>query len=141
MILDVDTPSLNSLVIGGKLKVPKDRDAKIQAKSIWVKGQLVAGSSSSPHTNHLEIQLTGQESDPSILDIDSLNDNKLLLVTGTLSLYGNPPSTVSAKLVETAEKASTSITVSSCTGWKVGDQLAISPSFSDHTQTEFVEIQ
>jgi hypothetical protein len=60
---------------------------------------------------------------------DRDSGNKMIVVTGTLSLYGNPPYTIWTYLLSTIGLGSTSILVESCRGWKIGDQLAIGPTF------------
>jgi hypothetical protein len=57
--------------------------------------------------------------------------NKYIVVTGNLSLYGTAPSTVWTKLTAKAAAGATSITVASTSGWAVGDELGIAPSFNN----------
>jgi hypothetical protein len=66
--------------------------------------------------------------------------NKMIVVTGTLSLYGNAPNTIWTYLLSTVSLGSTSILVESCTGWNVGDQLVIGPTFINSSHTEYVTI-
>ena len=54
----------------------------------------------------------------------------MFVVTGLLYLYGNPPATTSAILTSYAVKGSTTINVTSTSGWKVGDEIGIAPSFN-----------
>ena len=51
--LDVDPPTLNHLRIKGTLIIPDDRGAvKLSANSIWIQGDMKAGSSSSSFKNN-----------------------------------------------------------------------------------------
>jgi len=52
------------------------------------------------------------------------------VVTGSVNLYGTTPSSISTYLTQSAMAGSTSIFVSDSTGWKVGDQIALAPTFS-----------
>lgn len=63
------------------------------------------------------------------------------MVTGSLNLYGNVPSTVIATLTETAFKGSNVIKVDDYTGWKAGDTISLAPSFSVATEYETATIQ
>lgn len=64
-----------------------------------------------------------------------------MVVTGSLNLFGKPPSTVQTFLTKTAFKGDTSVYLNSTSDWAVGDTLAISPSFSNYKQYEKVTIQ
>ena len=60
--------------------------------------------------------------------------------TGRLELYGMPPETIWTRLTTFADRNSTWIKVASATGWKVGDELGISPSFTATNEYEKVTI-
>lgn len=64
----------------------------------------------------------------------------MFVVTGRLELYGNPPATTWTRLTTFADKGATSINVNSTTGWAVGDQIGIAPSFSNPLEFEKVTI-
>lgn len=59
----------------------------------------------------------------------------MLIVTGTLSLYGKPPTTTWSYLKSTVYKTNTTISVTNCSDWKIGDQLVIGPTFTNSTHT------
>ena len=66
--------------------------------------------------------------------------NKEIVVTGKLHLYGPAPSTVWTRLKEFAYVGDTSIEVASVSGWAVGDEIVIGPTFSDASEHEKVTI-
>ena len=63
-----------------------------------------------------------------------------MVVTGSLNLYGNPPSTVNTYLKESAIAGSSSIVVNAHTDWAVGDTIVISSSFTSKTEHESMTI-
>ena len=69
-----------------------------------------------------------------------ISGNKFLVVTGTLSLYANPPATTSTYLTQTALTGDTNIYVASQSDWAVGDTLVLSPSFGKYDEFEQVTI-
>ncbi len=108
----------------------KDVDRNITCDSIWIRaGSLSAGSASVPFQSKLTIQINGERFDPGYVFDDSLVGNKIFVVTGKLNLYGISPATVSSKLTQIALAGDSSIHVSSVTGWKVGDEIGLAPSF------------
>jgi hypothetical protein len=64
----------------------------------------------------------------------------MFVVTGRLELYGTAPSTVWTTMTTFANAGATSITVSNSTGWKVGDEIGIAPSFMAPKEFEKVTI-
>ena len=65
----------------------------------------------------------------------------MLVNTGGLKFFGNPPANVWTKLAKTAIVGSTSITVlDDITGWKAGDKIVIAPSYDGQKQFEEVTI-
>lgn len=125
LILDVNPPKLNNLTINGDVFVD-DRDTIIQANFIWIRaGSLNAGNSSSPFKYKLDIIIHGEKGDRGFV-VDANNAaNKYMVVTGTLSLYGQAPGTVWTRLTSKATVGATSITVGSTSGWVIGDQIVL----------------
>ena len=132
---------MKHLQIDGTLVVPNDKgDMKIEAHSIRVKGNFKAGNSAVPFPNKLLIKINGEKGDGQI-QIDSLErGNKLIAVTGLLSLYGKSPITDQTRLIATVTPGSTTMTVKASSDWEVGDELVIGPSFTNHDETEYVTI-
>ena len=124
---------MKHLQIDGTLVVPNDKgDMTIEAHSIRVKGNFKAGNSTVPFPNKLLIKINGEKGDGQI-QVDSLErGNKLIAVTGLLSLYGKSPIKDQAKLAATVTPGSTTMTVKASSDWEVGDELVIGPSFTNH---------
>lgn len=63
-----------------------------------------------------------------------------MVITGGLSLYGVKPSTQMTYLTQTALQGSRTIYVAASSDWKVGDELSLSPSFTNQSEYEKVKI-
>ena len=88
------------------------------------------GSKTNRFTNQARIILHGaKDSDSMVISPDAAG-NKMLAATGGLEFYGIAPETVWTRLAETAEVGATNILVEEANDWKVGDKLAIAPSYS-----------
>jgi hypothetical protein len=131
IIMDVDPAPIQYLTISGDVFID-NRDTVIQAQVIWIRsGSLNAGNSSSAFNYSLTIYINGSKSDRSFVVDPFVAANKYIVVTGNLSLYGTAPSTVWTRLTAKAAAGSTTITVASTSGWAVGDELGIAPSFGN----------
>jgi hypothetical protein len=140
--LDVDPAPLNYLILDGTLFAKGDRDVNLTANSIWIRaGNLTAGSTTTPFVPKFTLQINGQKSDAGHVIDPIIAGNKFLVVTGILNLHGTVPSTTETTLSETAFAGSSTISVDSSTGWTVGDQLVLTPSFSKATEHETAIIQ
>jgi hypothetical protein len=137
LVLDIDPNPINNLTIDGYLIADDSRDVNIVANSIFIRsGNFTAGSPSSPFKHNLNIQLNGQKTDPTITIDPLLSGNKLFVVSGSLNLYGKPPSSVIATLTQTAFKGASAIYVDNSTGWANGDTISLAPSFSTYSEFE-----
>lgn len=131
----MDPNPINNLTIDGNLIADDTRDVNIVANFIFIRaGNFSAGSPTNPFTYKLNIQLNGAKLDTARVIDPLLTGNKFLVVTGSLNLYGAPPSTVIATLTETAFKNSNKIKVDDYTGWAIGDSITLAPSFSIATE-------
>jgi hypothetical protein len=67
--MDIDPPKLGTLKINGDLMFDDSRDLNIlRAKNIWiVKGNLTAGSSTTPYKNKIRIELHSSQYDGDLL--------------------------------------------------------------------------
>lgn len=129
------------MTIDGDVIIQDKQDRNITAKSIWIRtGSLTAGSATSPFTHKLTIQLNGNKNDSGYVFDPSLVGSKIFVITGKLSLYGTSPATTQTPLTKIANAGDTSITVGSTSGWAVGDEIVIAPSFSNSKQYERVTI-
>ena len=143
MIMDVDPAPIEYLLIEGDLAIPSNRaTANLIVDSMWIRsGSLKAGNSSTPFTGDLTIQINGNKNDPGYVFTPEVVGNKQVLVTGDLHLYGVAPSTTWTRLKSFANQGDTSITVDSVSGWNVGDQIVLGPSFNSASEHELVTIQ
>jgi hypothetical protein len=137
VILDVDPAPLDYFIIDGTLIADDSRDVNITANSIFIRaGNLTAGSTASPFLHKMTIQINGQKTDTGYTIDPIVAGNKFMVVTGILNLHGNAPATTITTLSGPAAAGATSISVSSSSGWAVGDQIVLSPSFSTTTEYE-----
>ena len=128
--------------IDGDVIIPENNiDVHLIADSIWIRaGSLKAGSSSEPFPGSITIQINGNKSDPGYVFSEEIVGNKEFVVTGKLHLFGQAPSTVWTKLTSFAYAGDNSITVASVSGWAVGDEIVIGPTFSSASEHEKVTI-
>jgi len=141
IIMDVDPAVCEFLTIDGTVIISDISDRNIECQGIWIRaGSLQAGSAATPFTHNLNIQINGFKNDSGYVFDDSLEGNKIFVVTGILSLYGISPSTVSTNLVASAFPGDTSLIVDSTSGWALGDEIVIAPSFSSSREYERVQI-
>ena len=139
--LDMNPLRIDVLMVEGSLVIPDTQDFIIEAKNIWiVNGLIKAGDKTTPHTHKLTFQLNGMKNDEGILVSPVLAGNKLFVNTGRLELFGAAPTVVWTKMTAFANKGTNQITVDTTTGWAVGDQLAIAPSFMGQAEFEKVTI-
>ena len=118
-------------MVDGALIADDTRDINITANSIHVRaGKILAGNSTKPFEHKFTIQVNGNKADNGFYIDPIVAGNKYFVVTGSLELFGVAPATTITYLTETALKGSTSIKVSAQSGWKVGDTIVLSPSFS-----------
>ncbi len=133
VLLDMDPNPINYFVIDGTLIADDTRDVNITANSIHVRaGNITAGSSASPFMHNFVIQINGQKTDNGFYIDPVIAGNKYMVVTGSLNLFGVAPATVSTYLTKTAFSGDRTLYVDGSKGWRVGDTLVISPSFSTY---------
>ena len=82
-----------------------------------------------------------RNSDYLIVDSDVEAGNKVLVVTGILELIGIVPTNVQTRLLASIKTGDVSIDVENKNGWKVGDELMISPTESNTKEFEKVKIK
>jgi hypothetical protein len=130
--MDVDPAPCGFMTIDGAVLIQDQRDINVTCNYIWIKaGSVTAGSAATPFTHQLTFQLNGNMNDPGFTFDPFLQGNKIFVITGTLSLYGAVPSTISTQLYQSAFAGDTEIVVASANGWNVNDTIAIAPSFSN----------
>ena len=142
--LDVSTASLGTLEVRGDLYFDETQDNLVlTAQRIWVTGQLFIGNSTTErYTNQAKILLTGKRNSKALV-LGPVQDagNKVLAVTGNLTMYGALVNNVYVRLQAPANVGDTTITVPSTIDWKVGDLIVIAPSQRIETQYETRTIQ
>lgn len=122
VILDIDPAVLNYFIIDGTLVADDTRDVNITANSIFIRaGNLTAGSTGTPFIHKMTIQINGQKTDTGYTIDPIVAGNKFMVVTGILNLHGNAPGSTITTLSQPARAGATTISVSSSTGWAVGD--------------------
>jgi hypothetical protein len=130
MYLDIDTPVFQKVEINGILEFSPNKSASLHAHWVFIrKGELRSGSETDPtkKTIQHEVVLYGEPLDDSFaFNPDVQGGNKVIVVTGNLSLFGYPKESF-AKLEQNVYPGDSYIFVSQV-DWAVGDEIAISPS-------------
>lgn len=133
VVLDVDPPVLRSLTIDGKLSFSNDLDIELETEWIYLRGgELHIGSEASPHTRNAVITLTDNVPGE---NVNTMGDRGILLMRGTLGLYGDREHTWT-QLARTAEAGSTTIEVLDARGWRTGDKIVLASTDFDPRQAE-----
>ena len=137
MLIDIQPKIIDKFIVDGDLVVQDSFDINITAQSVFIRsGSLNVGNSSNPFTHQFTIQINGGLYDSEDYIDPLLNLNKYLVVTGSLALYGVKPASQITYLKQGAMKGSDKIHPGSSSGWKVGDKLSLSPSFSNYNEYE-----
>lgn len=132
VILDVSTPELGGLTIGGKLSFADNADLELSTEWILVFGELEIGTEASPHTSNATITLTDNVKGEQLM---GMGDRGIMLSGGTLNLHGNRTNTWT-KLAETAEASSNAIEVLNAAQWQVGDEIVLASTDYNPRQAE-----
>ncbi len=132
IVLDVSPPALHGLTLNGNLRFADDSDLELTTEWILMRGELQIGTASRPHTRNATITLTDNVPGE---NIQGMGDRGILLVGGTLSLYGDRGNAWT-KLAATAEAGSTRIEVLDASEWQVGDRIVLASTDFDPRQAE-----
>ena len=142
LYLDVITPVLHQIEINGVLEFMPNMTAELHANWIFVRaGSIVSGSPTTPTPNNIthSIVLHGLPTDPSFaFNPDVQGGNKVLVVTGNLSMYGYPKITTS--YLEQNVRPGENVIFVTGVDWQVGDEIAIAPSGYNTTEYEVFTI-
>ena len=139
ILLDVPNINLNTLVIeNGSLIAEDVRDYHLSAKNIMVRsGSFIVGTENSPFTHNFVLTLTSTRYDPTL----PIFGNKVLaIMEGNLLLQGIPRNPVWTVLQQSAKIGENTITVAGPIDWVAGEEIVISSSSSDYTQSERLKI-
>lgn len=141
--MNINPAIISYWIIDGDVIIsPTLPEVNITAHGIWVRaGSIKAGTSTLPHPGKININILGYKDDYGFVINEFIAGNKVFAVHGKVELYGTVPSIVWNRARSTVRAGATSISLSTAiSGWQVGDQLAIAPSFSNYTQHELVTI-
>ncbi len=131
--LDVDTANLAGLTINGAL-IFLEQDLTLSSDMITVNGSLQIGNESQPFTNKAIINLTGSNNNGNPL-------SRGLIITGTLELHGQTPSSTWNKISQHIQIGDQQIQILDATNWSVGDNIVIAPTdFYGVSESEMYQI-
>lgn len=149
VLLDVDTPVLNGVMVHGELIFEDKPGVGLSAHWVMIMGEgsaLRIGREAVPFVNNTHITLYGTKIDENVSEEDApwSSGTKFLMAMdgGTLSLHGASRAKRSwTKLNANAFAGDTTLTVEDAhTGWEVGDRIAIGPSGFDYRDAADVTI-
>jgi len=132
IVLDLSPPALHGLNLNGKLSFSNNHDVELTTEWILLRGELQAGSPSSPHTRKATITLTNTVEDE---NINGMGDRGILIVGGVLILHGDQENAWT-RLAATARVGSNLIEVLNATGWQVGDEIVLASTDFNPRQAE-----
>jgi len=148
ILLDTKTAALGLLDVRGTLIADPDSDFWVTADAIEVRGMLRVGWLSSPYTKTGGFTLTGLAGNYTSrapyagFANDGQSRGFRFFSSSIMEMHGNAPKTVYTRLNSHANQNDTKIIVDSVAGWKVGDQIAISPTtFPSTSSTDFRTIK
>jgi cell migration-inducing and hyaluronan-binding protein len=149
VLLDVDTPVLDGVMVHGELVFEDKAGVGLSAQWVMIMGPgsvLRAGSESGPYFNQTHITLHGTDRARNVSGEPAPwnSGNKFLMAMdgGTLALHGaSRAKTAWTKLGATAAAGATTLTLERAdTGWSVGDKLVVGPTGFSATTAEEVTI-
>ena len=112
VIMDMSPAPAGMIEIDGDVIIEDKMDINITCEFLWVKGgTLTAGEPSQPFMHNLVFQFNGGKKDEYFTFDVALQANKILMVTGKLTLYGYSPGSTITKLTKTAFAKDTEIEV------------------------------
>ncbi|XP_072425699.1 fibrocystin-L-like [Chiloscyllium punctatum] len=149
IVVDSPIPPLYNLTILGTLEIRDDNLKSVNRSSSYTRivlnatyisiqgGRLIAGSPEKPFQGELQIVLTGDHSTPEWPLRNGPNQgSKVLGVFGGLDLHGIPHLVYKTKLGSTAHAGSLNITLVEAVDWQEGDEIFVTTTSYNYTQTE-----
>ncbi|KAJ3227695.1 Fibrocystin-L [Clydaea vesicula] len=132
VMLDVDTPRLNLVLIEGTLLFDLAKNITLEATYIFIHngGKLKIGSKDVPYINQGRIRLWGNiRTKP----LPIYGSKVLALRNGQLDIFGAPLNSTWTHLEKTAEKNSNELSLNTFVDWPVGGKIVVaSTSFNPH---------
>lgn len=146
--LDVATPALKSLKIGGTLRASTAVDSALTAGWVMVSGAgsaLEAGSAATPLSRSFTITLTGSDRTANVTGVAPLTTGSKFVMAmdgGTIRLHGASRAKRSWTVLDgTVTAGATSLKLAADpTAWAVGDRICIAPTGFDTFQAEAMTI-
>lgn len=143
LYLDMDTPILKQIDINGVLEFSPNASCALNAHWIFVRaGSIVSGSTDKPTKKEYihSIILHGKSTDFSFaFNPDVQGGNKVLVVTGNMSLHGYPK--ITRTYLEQNIYPDDDVIFVSGVDWDVGDSIGIAPSGFATTEVERFKIK
>ncbi|XP_053190049.1 fibrocystin-L-like [Scomber japonicus] len=153
VVLDTNTPPINKLTVIGVLEISdsmntsSSRPARsepvygtVMIDAVYISiqgGRMFAGSADEPFRGQLHITLRGNHRTPDWPLPNGPNQgSKVLGVFGTLELYGLPHNVYHTKLAATSNAGSNSLKLAQSVDWQVGDEVVISTTSYNASETE-----
>jgi hypothetical protein len=103
-------------------------------------GELLIGNATHPYNGNATIRLYGQPTDETIAFSPEIETgNKVLAIVGTAKFYGKNRDRIS-RLRATSLKNDKTITVYPGLDWQAGERLAIIPTATQYTHTDYAVI-
>jgi len=148
VILDAGSAALQSLKVGGTLRVAPERDAALTTGWLMVEGagaRFEVGTPADPYTHRFTLTLTGTNPAINVTGVAPLDTGTKFLMAmngGVLALHGASREKRSFTVLEgSVGSGATSATLAHTpTGWAVGDQVVIAPSGFNVFESEVVTL-
>lgn len=124
ILLDENTPLLSGLIINGSL-VFSDQNLTLTSDWILVTGSLEIGSEESPFIHNATIILTADDTEENIM---GMGTRGIMVMGGSLQMYGSPPETIWTKINAHAEAGETALVLMQSVDWVTNNEIVIAPT-------------
>jgi hypothetical protein len=138
-----DSPVYNYVQINGRVTFMQDAPKlRLNAKYIFVRtGELIVGNESDPFQGDAQITLYGEKNNQHIVYDNAIEaGNKILANTGLLSVYGKRRISRS-RLLKSAQRGDTSITVSPGLSWNETDKIGLTSTTMNWNELDYAVIK
>ncbi len=124
VLLDVTPPALKNLTILGTL-VFAEKDLELSSDWVMLHGSLKIGSEAEHFQHKATITLTANDTNESVMNMGTRG---ILMMGGSLELYGATPNVTWTKLDANAALGATNLTLKDSVNWQGGDEVVIAPT-------------